>query len=236
MMILATILSGLSLLLSILLIIRLKVINVIFMIRLAVAATSPYWAILGLVGALLGWGYGAPWAVLMGITSVGLVVWFVWRCARDHKGFEKAFGVDWKNQISPEQAKKMVKRRWSFYLKMKASPEPSFERDVVFWTVPDTDRELLCELLNVFISERDSMMADIRAAIQSRNSAELRRTAHAMKGALNHLGAAEVAQLAAALETSGATEQWDGTDETLARLEDTTKQLTTEYSAFTNNN
>jgi acetyl esterase/lipase len=146
MIIFATILSGVSLLLSILLIIRLKVINIIFMVRLAVAALTPYWAILGLVGAILGWVVVAPWAVLMGVISTGLVVWFVWRCARDHKGFEKAFGVDWKKQISAEQTKKMVKRRWSFYLKMKASPQPSFERDVVFWTIPDTDRELLCDI------------------------------------------------------------------------------------------
>ena len=67
MIILATILSGLSLLLSVLFLLHLKVINIIFMIRLAVAALSPYWAIMGLVGALLGWVYGAPWAVPMGI-------------------------------------------------------------------------------------------------------------------------------------------------------------------------
>jgi acetyl esterase/lipase len=29
---------------------------------------------------------------------------------------------------------------------MKASPEPSWERDVPFWTIPGTDRRLLCDL------------------------------------------------------------------------------------------
>jgi len=29
---------------------------------------------------------------------------------------------------------------------MKASSEPVWERDVVFWTVPDTDRQLLCDI------------------------------------------------------------------------------------------
>jgi acetyl esterase/lipase len=29
---------------------------------------------------------------------------------------------------------------------MKASPEPVWERDVPFWTVPDTDRQLLCDI------------------------------------------------------------------------------------------
>jgi len=146
MIILATILSGLSLLLSVLFILQLKVINIVFMIRLAVAALSPYWTIMGLVGALLGWVYGAPWAVAMGVISTGMVVWYVWRCSRDHKGFEKAFGADWSDQISPEQARNMVQKRWTWFLRMKASPESSFERDVAFWTDPDTQRELLCDI------------------------------------------------------------------------------------------
>jgi acetyl esterase/lipase len=29
---------------------------------------------------------------------------------------------------------------------MKTSPEPSWERDVVFWTIPDTERDLLCDI------------------------------------------------------------------------------------------
>lgn len=146
MIILATILSGLSLLLSVLFLLQLKIINIIFMTRLIAAALSPYWAIMGAVGAILGWTYGAPWAVPMGIISAGMVVWYVWRCTRDHKGFEKAFGANWSDQIPPEQATNMVQRRWKWFLKMKASPEPSFECDVAFWTDPDSQRELLCDI------------------------------------------------------------------------------------------
>jgi acetyl esterase/lipase len=40
----------------------------------------------------------------------------------------------------------MVRRRWSFFLKMKDSPKPIWERDVAFWTIPDTERELLCDI------------------------------------------------------------------------------------------
>ena len=96
------------------------------------------------------------------------------------------------------------------------------------------DRELLCELLNVFVAERDNMIGEIRMALQSRNPQELRRTAHAIKGALNHLGAAQVARLAGELETCGAAATWEGTDEILARLDEFTKQLTAEFSTFTN--
>jgi acetyl esterase/lipase len=74
------------------------------------------------------------------------MTWYTWRCNREHKGFEDVFGAGWTEQISPEQAKKMVHRRWSWLLKMKSTPEPILERDVPFWTVPGTDRQLLCDI------------------------------------------------------------------------------------------
>jgi acetyl esterase/lipase len=82
----------------------------------------------------------------MGIVGAGMMIWYDWRCTRDHKGFEDAFGSCWKDQIPAEQARHMVQKRWSFYLKMTASPEPIWERDIPFWTIPGTERELLCDL------------------------------------------------------------------------------------------
>ncbi|MFC2025583.1 alpha/beta hydrolase fold domain-containing protein [Chloroflexota bacterium] len=148
MIFLAYILSGLSLLMSALFLVRAKAPQLLFLLflPLVAGALSPIWAIMGLVGAVLGWVSGALWAVPMGIVGAITMILYIWGCTRDHKGFEKAFGDGWKDQIHPEQAKAMVKRRWSFYLKMKASPEPIWERDIPFWTIPDTDRQLLCDL------------------------------------------------------------------------------------------
>jgi acetyl esterase/lipase len=115
-------------------------------LKLTGGALSPYWAIMGIIGAVMGGIVHALWAIPMGIAGAGMMIWYVWRCARDHNGFEKAFGAGWSGRILPQQAKHMVQRRWSFFLKMKASPKPSWERDVAFWTIPDTDRQLLCDL------------------------------------------------------------------------------------------
>ena len=146
MLVLAYILSGLSLLMSILFLVKLKEPGLVMFAKLFAGALSPIWAILGAVGALIGWEYGALWAPPIGILGAGMMTWYIWQCTRDHKGFEEAFGTGWKDLISPQQAKHMVKRRWSPYLKMKAFPEPAFERDIAFWTVPGTDRQLLCDL------------------------------------------------------------------------------------------
>jgi acetyl esterase/lipase len=146
---LAYILSGLSLLMSFVLVIgqpRFPLSFWFLLPKLPAAALSPYWAIVGAVGALIGWGYQALWAIPMGIVGAGTMIWYVWRCTRDHQGFEDAFGAGWSDQIPPEQARRMVKKRWSWFLRMKASPEPSWERDIPFWTIPDTDRQLLCDI------------------------------------------------------------------------------------------
>jgi len=148
MIILATILSGLSLLMSVLSLIHLRALLgwIVLFPKLSAGALSPYLAIMGVAGALLGWAYEAYWAVPMGLLGAGMMIWYVWRCTRDHQGFEDAFGADWQDQITPKQARHMLKRRWSIYLKMKASPEPIWERDVPFWTIPGTDQQLLCDL------------------------------------------------------------------------------------------
>jgi len=148
MIILATILSSLSLLMSILLLIQAKnPIGWITMFPKGIAgALSPVWAITGVVGAIIGGISGAYWAIPMGILGAGMMIWYAWRCTRDHKGLEDAFGAGWSDQIPPESARHMVKRRWSPYLKMKAPPDSSWERDLPFWTVPGTDRQLLCDL------------------------------------------------------------------------------------------
>ncbi len=145
---LAYILSGLSLLMSVLFLIHLRspLGWIIWFPKLIAEGLSPYWAVMGTAGAVIGGVYQAFWAIPMGIIGAGMMIWYIWRCTRDHTGFEKAFGAGWSYQIPPQQAKHMVQKRWTWFLKMKASPEPSWERDIAFWTIPDTERNLLCDL------------------------------------------------------------------------------------------
>ncbi len=153
MIVLATILSGLSLLMSFLLITRLKVTLlglVLWSFKLAAGALSPFWAILGAVGALLGWVSGALWAIPIGILGAGMMIWYIRGVSRDHNGFENAFCATWSDQIKPERASQMAKRRWTLFL--KTSREYSLIRDVPFWTIPGTDRELLCDIWRPWIT------------------------------------------------------------------------------------
>jgi acetyl esterase/lipase len=147
MIILAFSLSGLSLLMSALFLVRPNV-KLLFFLFLPIfaAALSPLWAVLGAAGAVLGWIYGAPWAVPMGLFGAGWMTWYIWRSTRHQAGFEKAFGPSWKDLIPAEQTRHMLKRRWSLISNAKASPQPIWERDIPFWKIPGTDRQLLCDI------------------------------------------------------------------------------------------
>jgi len=102
---------------------------------------SPIWAIIGAAGAVIGWIYQGLWAIPIGIVGAGMMILYVWRCTRGHNGFETAFGAGWSDQIPPEQARHMVQKRWTL-----AKMDATWERYIPFWTVPDTERELLCDI------------------------------------------------------------------------------------------
>lgn len=93
MIVLTNILSGLSLLMSGLYLIKLKYPSFILLMKLLSDSLPPYWAILGVNGAVLGWFLHAPLAIAMGIIGAGTMIWYVWRNTREQNGFEKAFGA-----------------------------------------------------------------------------------------------------------------------------------------------
>ena len=145
--VLATILSCISLLMSALFLIRpIPERLYLLFLPLFAAALSPVWVLSGIIGAVLGLIYNAPWAAVIGITAAAWMIYYIWISTRDNGGFEIAFGENWKDQILPEQTAYMSKRRWSPFFIFKTAPETIWERDIPFWTIPDSDRQLLCDI------------------------------------------------------------------------------------------
>jgi acetyl esterase/lipase len=118
----------------------------VLFLPLLAAALSPLWAIFGAIGAVLGWVSGAVWAIPMGILGAGWMTWYIWGATREHNGFDKAFRSAWHEHITPASARKMLKRRCLPFVNLKASPKPVMEQDISFWTIPGSDRELLCDI------------------------------------------------------------------------------------------
>jgi acetyl esterase/lipase len=107
-------------------------------------ALSPFVVLIGGLGAALSWLIGAPLAMLAGLFGVGTSAGYIKRLLTPHDGFEHVFGHEWQTCLSPEQTAHMLPHRWN--LTLLPAPKPRWERDIPFWTIPGSDRQLLCDL------------------------------------------------------------------------------------------
>ncbi len=80
------------------------------------------------------------------------------------------------------------------------------------------DESLLREIVQVFVDEASLMLDEIQMAVDSRNTKDLRRSAHAVKGALNHLGAMSAAATAQQLEQMADAQQHENAAQLLSGL------------------
>jgi acetyl esterase/lipase len=146
MVIVAYLLSFLCLILNATMFVNLKPpYNFYFVVPQIVAVVlSPFLAVLGLLGAGLGWLYHAPIAVAVGLLGAGISVIYIALVTVPQRGFDLAFGKDWKTRILPSLESHLLKRRWNLVLPQAS--EPHWERDIPFWTIPSSDRKLLCDV------------------------------------------------------------------------------------------
>ena len=68
----------------------------------------------------------------------------------------------------------------------------------------DNDIELLGELIEIFMEDYPSLIAQIEEAIQKNDSQALRKSAHALKGSVANFCAPEAVELSRQLEVMGA--------------------------------
>ena len=98
------------------------------------------------------------------------------------------------------------------------------------------DKQLLSDLIQVFLKDRNSMVSNIESAIENQNPDGLRLSAHSLRGALNHLGAKETAYLASKLEQLGTADSLGAVTEEasslLQELKSSLEAVTKEMSDF----
>jgi len=112
--------------------------------KLLAGALTPFAILAGAAGTVFGLLTGAPLTVMAGIFGTAASARFLNRATASHNGFEIAFGPDWERQIPPERRARLLAQRWTW--KLAASPEPGWQKDIAFWTIPGTDRLLLCDI------------------------------------------------------------------------------------------
>jgi HPt (histidine-containing phosphotransfer) domain-containing protein len=83
----------------------------------------------------------------------------------------------------------------------------------------DGDRELLGELVGIFLQESPSQLASVRDAIERHDAPALRRTAHFLKGSVSTFGSSHALEVAARMESRGLDRDMAGASADLGALE-----------------
>jgi len=153
--------SFLSLGLNLTLFIRLKAPASFYFVifQLVAAALSPVLIVSGIAGAELGWISRAMPAVAAGSIGACISLIYIISVMAIKPGFREAFGAGWKTGISPTRKRNLIPRHWQLLL--PETPDPTFEKDVPFWTIPGTTRDLFCDIWQPAVGVERSGLAVI---------------------------------------------------------------------------
>jgi len=98
------------------------------------------------------------------------------------------------------------------------TPESTFDRQLALSRVGG-DIQLLREIAALFVQDCPHGLAEIRAAVESHDSAKLEAAAHALKGSVANFGAHVAVDAASRLEQMGRTKELSQAEEMLRVLE-----------------
>jgi HPt (histidine-containing phosphotransfer) domain-containing protein len=105
-----------------------------------------------------------------------------------------------------------------------------------FLDIVQGDRGLALELAEIFLSELEPRMHEIKAAIRSREAGRLQSAAHALKGSAMSMSAKAVGAAAHSLELVGASGTVEGAEVLFKELESNAVDLRDRLTAFANGN
>jgi acetyl esterase/lipase len=89
-------------------------------------------------------GLGTSLVVLAGLSAAAMSAIFTQQVVAARGDFAAAFGADWQERIPAQLQGRMLAQRWTW--KLAVAPGVRVERDLVFATIPGTDRKLLADV------------------------------------------------------------------------------------------
>ena len=94
------------------------------------------------------------------------------------------------------------------------------------------DRDLLNEIIGLFLEEAPTRMDEIRTALAGQNGPALERAAHSLKGSIGYFGAPAVFEAARLVEFAGRDSDWDEAAPAVAALEQVLPPVTQALAAL----
>jgi HPt (histidine-containing phosphotransfer) domain-containing protein len=87
------------------------------------------------------------------------------------------------------------------------------------------DKEIVVEIIDIFINEYPERMANIERAIHDQNHSDLKFHAHSIKGVIANFMVADVQELAKKLEIAGSEQNLSGVDKLFGEFKEQCKYL-----------
>ncbi len=116
-------------------------------LKVFTSALSPFLFLLGILLVLLGTLLNATSAIMLaGLSSLLYFIHIIntTRAPEASTGISSVFGVQWESKIPEGRRAQLLPNRYVFRLP-KVS-DPVFEQDIVFHTIPESGRQLLCDI------------------------------------------------------------------------------------------
>jgi acetyl esterase/lipase len=116
-------------------------------IKVFVSAISPILFVAGIVLAISGLLLNSIPAIVIGGTSALLYLFHIIKITRapdSFTGFESQFSLQWQNKIPAERKNYFLSR--SYVLRLPKSPESILNQNISFYTIPNTNCQLLCDV------------------------------------------------------------------------------------------
>jgi acetyl esterase/lipase len=119
----------------------------LWLIKVFTSALSPLLLVIGFLFSITGLIFHSTAIFVIGACSVVLYSIHIIQITQSpdaNNKLEISFGENWKNRIAPEIKSLFLQHRYVFWL--PKSPDPIVKQDIPFYTIPGTDRALLCDL------------------------------------------------------------------------------------------
>ncbi|MCK6691134.1 MAG: alpha/beta hydrolase [Thermoanaerobaculia bacterium] len=116
-------------------------------IKVFISAITPLLFLTGVLTAIA--GLALNWTPAIALGSAGALLFLihiiaVTRAPDSSTDFDQAFGPDWEKRLPEESKAGFLPRRYVF--RLPATPDPVFEQNIVFYTIPHTNRQVLCDI------------------------------------------------------------------------------------------
>jgi two-component system sensor histidine kinase EvgS len=99
---------------------------------------------------------------------------------------------------------------------------PLIDRAVIdeLRAMSDDEEDLFADVVTLFVADTPAQLRDLRAALAARDHAAVHRLAHRLKGSARSVGACQVGEIAAAVETASKSGDIDAASAAAATLDD----------------